>query len=107
MLILWENTAATVAQHAEFPGAARAFMAQPRVCFTFTLFAYLFLDMLGERSQGRGDESRKIGDPVIIGSKENLAILKKRYRSLVMETYENTRIATFFLAIFADCSKNI
>lgn len=25
-----ENTAATVAQHAEFPGAARAFMAQPR-----------------------------------------------------------------------------
>jgi len=31
LLTLWENTAATVAQHAEFPGAARAFMAQPRV----------------------------------------------------------------------------
>lgn len=36
--LLWENTAAKVAQHAEFPGAARAFMAQPRVCDYFWFY---------------------------------------------------------------------
>lgn len=40
MLTLWENTAATVAQHAEFPGAARAFMAQPRVCSSISFSSF-------------------------------------------------------------------
>lgn len=56
MLTLWENTAATVAQHAEFPGAARAFMAQPRVSFAL-LPSHASLSL--SRPTGRAVPSRE------------------------------------------------
>lgn len=88
MLTLWENTAATVAQHAEFPGAARAFMAQPRVSFARAPLSSSFPPRPVPSRRTAAAETRADFDP-------NLAIL--------LETNDDVR--SFRGVLFKMCSK--